>query len=494
LAKQRTTKSAKNALNIKYIPLERVRRWDRNPKPHDLGALIQSFGRYGFKDPMKFEPTLNGGEGGIVEGNGRSEALEVMFEDDPKQAPDGIGVARDGSWRVPVLFGVDAKSEAEAEAYAIDHNALTVMGGNFGPGWEQKLYNLDELLPVAVDLGKLDQLPVSIDPDDLDMLIATRDDLHKIPMSEKFIVPPFSILDQRAGYWQERKKRWLETGINPSGGRPEELIGKTGPRVAYASSSVYKTPDGRTIYPDQPSLKGTSQLDPVLCELAMRWWCPPGGRVLNPAAGESVSGLVAGLLGYKFVGIDVRQEQVKFNRSQARALGLRGVRWIKGDGRDAGTLCKGDVDFVFSCPPYYDLEVYSDQEDDISNFGSYEEFMEAYGQIVASSVERLRENRFACFIVGEIRDKDGMYRNFVGDTTEAFRSAGLSYYNEAILVTPVASLHLRAGRYFSETRKLGKTHQNVLVYCKGDPKVATEECGTVVVQMPNSVVAEAADG
>lgn len=493
MAKRRAAKSAE-ALNIQYIPLEQLRRWDRNPKPHDIGALIQSIGRYGFKDPMKFEPALNGGVGGIVEGNGRTEAVLLMFEDTPEKPPDGIAVEKDGSWRVPVLFGVDATSEAEAEAYAIDHNALTVMGGNFGPGWEAKLYDLDSLLPVAVDLGALDQLPVSIDADDLDMLVAQRDDLHAIPMSEKFIVPPFSVLDQRAGYWQERKKRWLESGINPSGGRPEELIGKTGPRVAYASSSVYKTPDGRAIYPDQPSLKGTSQLDPVLCELAMRWWCPPKGRILNPAAGESVSGIVAGLLGYKFVGVDVRKEQVEFNRSQARQLGLKGVRWIEGDGREAGKLCRGQVDFIFSCPPYYDLEVYSDQEDDISNFKSYEEFLEAYRQIVASSAERLREDRFACFVVGEIRDKDGMYRNFVGDTTEAFRSAGLSYYNEAILVTPVASLHLRAGRYFSETRKLGKTHQNVLVYCKGDPKAATETCGTVVVQMPNSMVAEAADG
>jgi len=73
--------------------------------------------------------------------------------------------------------------------------------------------------------------------------------------------------------------------------------------------------------------------------------------------------------------------------------------------------------------------------------------------------------------------KKGNYYNFVGDTVEAFRSAGLEYYNEAILVTSAGSLALRAGKYFETSRKLGKSHQNVLVFLKGDAKKATQACG-----------------
>jgi len=56
---------------------------------------------------------------------------------------------------------------------------------------------------------------------------------------------------------------------------------------------------------------------------------------------------------------------------------------------------------------------------------------------------------------------------------------GMELYNEAILVTAVGSLPIRVGRQFDAARKLGKTHQNVLVFVKGDPRKATDAIGLV---------------
>jgi hypothetical protein len=91
----------------------------------------------------------------------------------------------------------------------------------------------------------------------------------------------------------------------------------------------------------------------------------------------------------------------------------------------------------------------------------------------------LKPNRFAVFCVADIRDKGGFYRGFVPDTIAAFEDAGARFYNEGILVTAVGSLPLRAGRYFTTSRKLGKTHQNVLVFVKDDPRQAATDCGEV---------------
>ena len=55
----------------------------------------------------------------------------------------------------------------------------------------------------------------------------------------------------------------------------------------------------------------------------------------------------------------------------------------------------------------------------------------------------------------------------------------MTLYNEAILVTAVGSLPIRVGRQFEGYRKLGKTHQNVLVFYKGDPKMIKENYGYV---------------
>ena len=121
-------------------------------------------------------------------------------------------------------------------------------------------------------------------------------------------------------------------------------------------------------------------------------------------------------------------------------------------------------DFVFSCPPYADLEVYSDLEGDISNM-EYDDFMNAYTSIIHKSCSKLKDGGLACFVVGEIRDKKGFYRGFVPDTFSAFTSCGMKYYNEAVLLNSLASAMLRASGYM-KTKKLVKSHQNILVFKK----------------------------
>ncbi|MCR6673247.1 DNA methyltransferase [Devosia ginsengisoli] len=228
------------------------------------------------------------------------------------------------------------------------------------------------------------------------------------------------------------------------------------------------------------SQTGTSIFDPVLCELAYRWFSPPGGVILDPFAGGSVRGIVASKLGRSYVGIDLRSEQIEANREQGLAIcDDPHPEWIEGDSRDIATLAADtEADFLFSCPPYADLEVYSDDPADLSTL-EYSEFRQAYFDIVAASATLLKPDRFACFVVGEVRDKRGNYYGFVPDTIEAFRRAGLGYYNETILVTAAGSLPIRAGKQFEASRKVGKTHQNVLVFVKGDAKKATAAIGKV---------------
>jgi hypothetical protein len=157
--------------------------------------------------------------------------------------------------------------------------------------------------------------------------------------------------------------------------------------------------------------------------------------------------------------------------------------WIVGDSRSELPAC--EADFLFSCPPYADLEVYSDDPRDLSTM-PYERFIEAYRGIIAEGCARLKPNRFAAFVVGDLRDKDGYYRGFPWHTIQAFQDAGLHLWNEAVLVTAVGSLPIRARRPFVGSRKLGKTHQNLLVFVKGDPKKAALACGTVEVAWPEA--------
>lgn len=223
---------------------------------------------------------------------------------------------------------------------------------------------------------------------------------------------------------------------------------------------------------------GTSIFDPVLCELAYRWFCPPGGLVLDPFAGGSVRGIVASKLGRQYIGIDLRTEQIEANRAQAEAIcGDPMPAWHEGDSRNLARIAVGiAADFVFSCPPYADLERYSDDERDLSTF-NYQEFLAAYRNIISASIAQLKPDRFACFVVGDVRDKRGFYHGLPWHTVQAFEDAGARLYNEAVLVTAVGSLPIRVSKQFESSRKLGKTHQNVLVFVKGDPRKATAAVG-----------------
>lgn len=221
------------------------------------------------------------------------------------------------------------------------------------------------------------------------------------------------------------------------------------------------------------NLNGTSTFDPVLCEVIYNWYSPKDGIVFDPFAGGSVRGVVAEMLGRHYIGIDLSQEQVDANQMNADKLGVCPA-WHCDDSRNADSyIPDGSADLVFSCPPYHNLEKYSDHPLDLSNM-NYADFLEAYGDIISLSCRKLKENRFAVFVVGDIRDTKGAYRDFVGQTKRLFMDQGLCLYNDGILLEQYGTAPMRAGTVFSARRKTVKVHQNVLIFYKGSIKAISD--------------------
>ena len=266
-------------------------------------------------------------------------------------------------------------------------------------------------------------------------------------LREKFIEPPFSVLDLKQGSWSKRKSMWLDLGIKSEIGRKTNTHGDS-----YGFAERFK--------------ETTSIFNPALCEVLYHWFCPEGGKILDPFAGGSVRGIVANKLGYNYTGIDVRQEQIDSNREQAiEILGVDNQpNYYVGDSNLVLNDFTDTFDYLFTCPPYADLEVYSDLEGDISNM-SYSSFINIYKSIIEKSCNLLKENSFACFVVGEVRDKNGNYYGFVPDTIKIFQSCGMSFYNEAILLDQLGSASMRANNTM-KNKKLVKVHQNILVFKK----------------------------
>ena len=277
-------------------------------------------------------------------------------------------------------------------------------------------------------------------------------------VSQRFIMPPFTILDAKSGDWQERKRAWKTLGLASEVGRDAGMT--------FGKGLGIKLENGEETM--------TSIFDPVICELAYSWFSPNGGQILDPFAGGSVRGIVAGALNRKYWGCDLRLEQIQANQQQAQEITTEiKPEWVCGDSMEMLAHAP-DADMVFSCPPYGDLEVYSDDPKDLSNM-EWHTFLAAYKRIILRSVQKMKNDTFACFVVGDFRDKKGFYRNFVSETIDGFEQSGARLYNEAILATSVGSASMRVTKQFDSSRKMAKTHQNVLVFCKGDWKTASQK-------------------
>lgn len=270
-------------------------------------------------------------------------------------------------------------------------------------------------------------------------------------LQERFVVPPFSILDTRKGYWKERKQVWREL-IGDAGESREGTLADGDTNVMASINS------------------GVSLFDPVLAEALCKWFTPnAGAKIFDCFAGDTQKGFVFGHCGYEFTGIELRQEQIDVNNSVLANFNLP-VKYICDDGQNvAKHIKKTSQDLLFSCPPYFDLEVYSDKPNDASNQSSYDGFLEILDNALTSSIGCLKDDRFAVIVVGDVRDsKTGFYHSITGDVKDIFKRNGMLLYNELIIVEAIGTLPQRVGRYMTN-RKIGKCHQNVLVFYKGNP-------------------------
>ena len=187
-----------------------------------------------------------------------------------------------------------------------------------------------------------------------------------------------------------------------------------------------------------------------------------------------------------YLGIDLSQDQVDENTKQyldvASRYNISNIsNWRCADSEEflqSAVYSNAVYDMVFTCPPYYNLERYTKDEDDLSNMPTYKDFLKKYAQILRYASMMLANERFFVIVVSEIRNpKTGAYYGLVPDTLQILRECGLTYYNEIILYNNLGSLPIRAPKYFNQSRKIGRTHQNILVFYKGDPKTISDRYG-----------------
>ena len=311
-----------------------------------------------------------------------------------------------------------------------------------------------DILANEWDIEKVKNWGIQL-PDEWDK-VADEVQAPHAKLTDTFIVPPFTILDTRQGYWRTRKEEW-RAHITDNGESREKTLSKGHDNIVTGINN------------------GVSLLDPVLAELAVKWFAPSkeGNACFDPFAGDTVFGFVSAYLKNTFTGIELRKEQAELNNARVEGMS---AEYINDDGQNVTQhVVKGSQDLLFSCPPYFDLEVYSDLPNDASNQGTYKDFLAILENAFVGAIDCLKENRFAVIVCGDVRDnKQGGYYGFPDDLKAIFNRNGMITYNELILVEALGTLPQRVGR-FMQNRKIGKCHQNVLVFYNGDTSQIKKE-------------------
>ena len=273
-------------------------------------------------------------------------------------------------------------------------------------------------------------------------------------LSRKWLFPPFTVLRGRGGPW--RKDLWLAKGLCDE---TRATIGlNTNDMGSFIGSSTPKHRESRFF--------------PVLAEVVYEWFCPRKGAVLDPFCGGPVRGLVASATGRKYTGLDIRKEQVAANKRAKRHLPGPALKWLALDATEIASVQRGKkFDLVFTCPPFFEMERYSELERDLSTMAP-EDFQQAYAAILVAAATRLANHRFMVIITGDVRGEDGGLLNLFEQAREAICGAGLKAWNTAIFLPPLGSLPLRTSASFKAGRKMGRAHQYVQIFLKGCPEQA----------------------
>lgn len=277
-------------------------------------------------------------------------------------------------------------------------------------------------------------------------------------------VTPLTVLQSARGDWQARRKLWAAAGLTGDAGRDHLAIW---PTISKAAGIEWQ--------------RAVSVFDPHLTDVHYGWYCPPGGRILDPFAGGATRGLVAAVRGFHYTGVDLSARQVEANREQYEAWRERGhikgsATWITGAAQDVLPGLDGGFDYVFTCPPYHSLERYSDDPADLSVM-EWGEFTDALGRIVGLSVGLLREDAFATWIVGDVRDKQGYLRGLPARVDVAHGEAGARMVNDAVIAAPLGGKFGVIWRLWTPTRSMTRIHSYAHTYVAGDRRAATARIG-----------------
>jgi len=289
-------------------------------------------------------------------------------------------------------------------------------------------------------------------------------DIEDVRMKLLAHITMCNVWNSVGGRWLKIKKEWNEK-IEAAGAKHNI----SNPKFASREGAWQGENGFANVVTGKAHNGNTSVLDPVACEVILRFFMPTNGtKIYNPFGGGVQMGFVAGETGVEYLSTEIRQNQCDANNAICKDF--HNVRWIKAN--SSTYVPKQKYDLIFTCPPYYRVEEYLDYDGkspagELNSIPTYEEFRDTLFRGYELAIESLNDNCFFVVMTGDSRDKNGAYYCCESEHELFFKDRGLSVYNKIIYLEGEFT-RLAHAKKTLKYRKFPKREQKIIVAYKGD--------------------------
>jgi DNA modification methylase len=256
---------------------------------------------------------------------------------------------------------------------------------------------------------------------------------------------------------------WLWRGNNPVGNKFNNIV------LTDEIANMSNGDDGISTVRTSNGINYYSSFSPILADNIISYWSKEGDVILDPFSGRTRS-IISAAKKRIYHGFEIAKEvhDVVIKSIETNRALLPLIPQVYND--DCINMCDKkynipDVDLVFSCPPYFNIEAYPSCNGQLSDIDDYHVFLEAYKERMKACCSKLKKGGYVVLVVGDFRI-DSKFYCFHGDTINVMKSLGLNLHDVVIRQSVTFN---RATRRFGVCRKTkitAKVHEYILVFKK----------------------------
>lgn len=154
----------------------------------------------------------------------------------------------------------------------------------------------------------------------------------------------------------------------------------------------------------------------------------PGDVVVDPFAGHNSRMDLCIKAGRNYVGCDLSGPFMEFNNKRAAKLRkMYPEQWIALHHCDSRKqpIRDGIGDFTITSPPYYDIEYYGDEEEQLGKSKTYDDFMEGMEQVLRENFRTLKPGAYSAWFINDFR-RNGVFHLYHCDIIDRGRRVGFT--------------------------------------------------------------------